>query len=79
MANQKRLAVLHHQSALYSLEAQAALGHRAVQAMLPRFLREYPSHLLPRADQKHQANQGLLLNLCCQELPSLHVGQENLD
>lgn len=78
MANLDSLVLLDPQSGLYSLETRAALGHRWVQVMLQEFLREIPSHPVPRAGRAHQANQGLRLNLCCQGLPGLHGGRQNL-
>lgn len=78
MANLNSLGFLDHRSGLYSLEAQAALGHQRSLEMLRESLRDNPSHLVLRVDQTHQAIQGLLLNLCCQEPPILHGAQENL-
>lgn len=78
MANLDILRLLDHRSVLYSLEAQAALGHRESLEMLRESLREHPSPLVPRGGQTSLGIQGLLLNLCCQETPSLHGGRENL-
>lgn len=54
MANLDSLDRLDLQSGLYSLEAQAALCHQGVQAMLPRSLHENLFDLAAHAGQADQ-------------------------
>lgn len=78
MANLDSLVLLVHHSGLCFLETQAALGHLGILKMLPGSLHEHPFHLVTRAGQTHREIQGPLMNLSCQDSPSLREGRQNL-
>lgn len=78
MANLGSLVLLVHHFGLFFLETQAALGHLGIPKMLPGSLHEHPFHLVTRAGQTHREIQGPLMNLSCQDSPSLREGRQNL-
>ena len=78
MANLDSLVLLVHHFGLFFLETQAALGHLGIPKMLPGSLHEHPFHLVTRAGQTHREIQGPLMNLSCQDSPSLREGRQNL-
>lgn len=78
MADLDSLGLPDHPASLYFPETQADLGLRKDLEMPREHPRENPSLLLPHGGRTHQDIQGLLLNLSCQEPPSLPGGRKTL-